>query len=477
MKKIDLYLNKITMYRLVLYELIVLIVAAAILGFFGLLPYSPLLIGFSLLTIGLVSWITNSFFAYFFDAPSNPESTYITALILVLIITPALSFTDATFYQIAFWAAAWAMVSKYIFAIREKHIFNPAALGVAVTGIFLNQGASWWVGTPIMIPFVLVGGFLIVRKIRRFDMVAAFYIMLAVTILVQGFGQGLGVFHTLWQAFLYAPAIFFGTVMLTEPLTAPADKYWRILYGALIGFLFAPQTHFGSFYLTPEYALLMGNIFAYIVSPKQKLLLVLKEKIQVATDTFELVFAKNRPLQFVDKDIRLGVKFYQPMSSFKKALQSLEVGDTIVAGQLAGDFVLPKDPKKKLVFMAGGIGITPFKSMIQYLIDIKQRRDIVLVYANRTIEDTSYVQLLDTAEREIGLETLPVFATPPTGAQSGEFPEKIDSALIAREIPDYLEREYYISGPHSMVTAYKEILTEMGIPGKHIQEDFFPGFA
>jgi ferredoxin-NADP reductase len=472
-----------------------------------LLPYSPLLIGFSLLTIGLVSWITNSFFAYFFDAPSNPESTYITALILVLIITPALSFTDATFYQIAFWAAAWAMVSKYIFAIREKHIFNPAALGVAVTGIFLNQGASWWVGTPIMIPFVLVGGFLIVRKIRRFDMVAAFYIMLAVTILVQGFGQGLGVFHTLWQAFLYAPAIFFGTVMLTEPLTAPADKYWRILYGALIGFLFAPQTHFGSFYLTPEYALLMGNIFAYIVSPKQKLLLVLKEKIQVATDTFELVFAKNRPLPFVagqylewtlahdwsdsrgirryftiasspkDKDIRLGVKFYQPMSSFKKALQSLEVGDTIVAGQLAGDFVLPKDPKKKLVFMAGGIGITPFKSMIQYLIDIKQRRDIVLVYANRTIEDTSYVQLLDTAEREIGLETLPVFATPPTGAQSGEFPEKIDSALIAREIPDYLEREYYISGPHSMVTAYKEILTEMGIPGKHIQEDFFPGFA
>jgi len=98
-----------------------------------------------------------------------------------------------------------------------------------------------------------------------------------------------------------------------------------------------------------------------------------------------------------EKELRLGVKFYPNGSSFKKALASMNEADTIIASQLSGDFIMPSNKKKKLVFIAGGIGITPFRSMIKYLIDTKQKRDIVLIYSNRTKTDVIYKNIFDSA--------------------------------------------------------------------------------
>ena len=69
----------------------------------------------------------------------------------------------------------------------------------------------------------------------------------------------------------------------------------------------------------------------------------------------------------------------------------------IVASHLAGDFVLPRNPKTKLVFIAGGIGITPFRSMLRYLLDKHEVRPIVLFYSNRTVNDIVYVDVLERA--------------------------------------------------------------------------------
>jgi Na+-transporting NADH:ubiquinone oxidoreductase subunit NqrB len=125
MRYIDSILNKVTMYRVVLYELIFLLVAAAVLGVFHLVPYSPLYIGYSVAVILGVCLLVNALFAYFFDAPSNPESTYISALILALIISPPNTFGDTHFLSLALWAGAWAMASKYLFAIKHKHSILP----------------------------------------------------------------------------------------------------------------------------------------------------------------------------------------------------------------------------------------------------------------------------------------------------------------------------------------------------------------
>jgi ferredoxin-NADP reductase len=508
MRFIDSILNKITMYRLALYELIFLLLAAGVLGFFHLVSYNPLYIAYSVVVIFAVAWIVNKIFAYFYDAPSNPESTWITALILALLISPPASFGDFQFLSLAFWAAAIAVASKYIFAIKEKHIFNPAAFGIAATALFLGQSASWWVGTLWMLPFVAVGGFLLARKIRHLDLVIVFGVALVVTIMTLSISDGSGIFHILQTSLLYSPAVFLATVMLTEPLTTPPTKFHRIIYAALVGFMFAPEVHIASFYFTPELALLAGNIYAYAVSPKHKLLLKLKDRIQLSPDTYEFVFSTDRKMKFaagqylewtlphahadargirryftiasspLDPDIRLGVKFYQPASTFKKALMAMKKGEVIVASQLAGDFVLPRDKKKKLVFIAGGIGVTPFRSMIQYLLDKGEKRDIVMFYSNKTIQDVAYVGTLDRADRELGIETLPIFTNQtPAMLAKNEFPAIVDQQLIMESVPDFENRIYYLSGPRAMVDAFSDMLDGLGIPQSHIKKDFFPGFA
>src|SRR6185437_12852174 len=174
---IDSILNRVTMYRLVLYYLIVLIVAAMVFGFVGLLPYAPLNILFSAVIITLVCWVVNTIFAKTFSAATNVESVYITALILALIISPVAPNDVASVGFLAF-ASAFAMASKYILAIGKRHIFNPAAFGVAAAGLIAGTGASWWVaGNFALLPLVFVGGLFIVRKLRRFDLVLSFMIV------------------------------------------------------------------------------------------------------------------------------------------------------------------------------------------------------------------------------------------------------------------------------------------------------------
>jgi ferredoxin-NADP reductase len=167
---------------------------------------------------------------------------------------------------------------------------------------------------------------------------------------------------------------------------------------------------------------------------------------------------------------------YEPESTFKRALVAMRVNDTISASSLAGDFVLPKDAKKKLVFIAGGIGVTPFRSMVQYMMDTKDTRSAILLYSNKTAVEIAYKDIFERAGREIGLQTLYALTNEPNPIP-GTYNGFIDSALIARGIPDYMERIFYISGPHGMVTAFEKTLREMGVSRFHIKTDYFPGFA
>src|ERR1035437_5118568 len=164
-KKIDDFLNKITMYRVVLYGLLLIDLAAIILSLFHILPDSPLAILFSTLFITTICLAVNMIFAWAYNAPTNTESVYITGIILALIITPISNPNDLQFFSIAIWASVIAMASKYLLAINKKHVFNPVAISVAITALALNQSASWWVGTSSLSIFVLIVGLRIIRKI------------------------------------------------------------------------------------------------------------------------------------------------------------------------------------------------------------------------------------------------------------------------------------------------------------------------
>ena len=283
------------MYKIVLYYAMILWGVALVLSFFGFLPFAPLALVISLVILLGVAWATNIIFAAVFEVPANVESIYITTFILALIITPAQTATEYIFLG---WVAILAMASKYIFAIKHKHIFNPAAFAVALTAVTINGTASWWVGTHMMALFVFVGGLLLVRKIRRTSLALSFFLVALGTILTFTYFAGGNLLATLSRALLDSPLLFFTFVMITEPLTTPPSRALQILYGMLVGFLFAPQLHFGSFYLTPELALLVGNIFSYIVGPKQRLTLKLQGAIQLTPDTGEFIFEPNMPIKF-----------------------------------------------------------------------------------------------------------------------------------------------------------------------------------
>lgn len=508
LSSIDNALNRVTMYRLALYELVALVLAAMGLSFVGGVSSAPLLIAGSAVFFVVLSLAAEFVFARVFDSPVNPESAYITGLILALIIAPPAGLADAHYLPLAAWAALWAIASKHLFALRGKHVFNPAAAGAAIPALVLGQSATWWVGTAALAPFVAVGGLLMVRKLRRFDLFLSFFATALAGMLLFTLSRGGDLWSGLVNAFTLTPLLFFGTVMLTEPLTAPPTRMLRMCYGVFVGILFWPNMHFGSFYLTPEAALLIGNIYSFAVSPKYRLLLHLVARRRLTQDTYEFAFAADRPMRFrpgqymewtlphrgsdtrgarryftlasspTERELKLGVKFYSPASSFKKALAALGEGGVIAASSLAGDFTLPKNKEKKLAFIAGGIGITPYRSMLQYLLDTKERRDITLLYGMRAPADVAYGDVIARAQSELGAKVAYAYSdlTPEAAAAAGAH-KLFDAAAIAKEVPDYRERVFYVSGPQGMVAALRATLAGMGVAGRNIKTDYFPGFV
>ncbi|MCL4487600.1 MAG: RnfABCDGE type electron transport complex subunit D [Chloroflexi bacterium] len=502
---VDDVLNRVTMYRLMLYYLIFLLAAALVLSFAGVIQYDPFALLFSIGFLLGVSSITNWVFAKTFRVPANAESTFISALILALIITPLQSTHDLWFFA---WAGVWAMASKYIVAIDKRHLFNPVAFAVALTYLAINQSASWWVGSGPMLPFVAVGGILVLRKIKRSDLVTSFLFTALATTLVLSWLNGQDVMATLQRTLVYSPLLFFAFVILTEPLTTPPSIGQQIFYGGLVGLLFSPEIHFGGVYTTPEIAILAGNVVSYVMSPKKTLVLRLVRRAHPAPDVYDLTFAPKRRFAFApgqymewtlghsdpdsrgnrryftlassptEENIKLGVKSYDKGSTFKQALLSMEQNEEIVATNLAGDFVLPDNPNQKCVFIAGGIGITPFRSMLKYLIDTRQRRPIVVFYANKSPTELVYMDVLNRAQQELGIRT--IYTITDTQKVPSWWKGKvgrITPEMIKTEVPDYKDCVFYISGPKGMVDSFKEMLTRLNVDEASIKTDFFSGLA
>jgi glycine betaine catabolism B len=502
MNIVDRFLNCITMYRLVLYYSMALLGVAFLLAIFGLVPHGPLNIVLSTIFITCVSWVVNRAFAFAFRVPANTESIYITALILVLIMPPVENLDYYGYAGLAL-ASGLAIASKYMFAVFRKHIFNPVAVGVVASGYLLDQAPTWWVGGNLqLLPIVVIGGLLILRKVQRMEMFAVYILA---NLMMTAFTTAPDMYlEAFTQTMLYSPLFFAGFAMLTEPLTAPAALWPSLAFGAIVGGLSSPNVHFGEFYFTPELAFLVGNAFAWLVSPKFRFKLTLERIEKKASGCFDYVFASNRPVSFAagqyldwtmdvrkpddrgnrrsftiasapsEKKLRLGVKFHPKPSAFKQSLLAMKPGDVIYGSQLAGCFVLPKSHDEKLAFIAGGIGVTPFRSMIQHMVDAQERRSVVLLYGNNKANEIAYSDVFDAAERELGLRTVYAVAE---GAVQGMHSGFIDAALIQREMPDYMDRTFYISGPRAMVVRFQNVLKELGITKTRIKTDFFPGFA
>lgn len=501
---IDNVLNSITMYRLVLYGLGGLALLSIIFSIFGLISFSPLGLVISLVVLLATCFGSNYLFAKLFKASLNIESPLITALILFFLFIPP---TSGKEMLVIIGGGVLAMASKYVLAIKRKHLFNPAAISAVILSLLGSGIAIWWVATPILLPFILIIGLAVVKKIRRFALFLVFLVASLIMIANMAEWNIPATWDLMKLVALSYPLFFFGTIMLTEPLTTPPTRKLQIVYGAGVGILFFLQFHIGKLYSTPELALIIGNVFSYIVSPKQRLKLMFEKSQKLSFDIYEFVFRTSEKLSFqagqylewtlpnlfldsrgnrryftiasapTEGKLRLGVRTFAEGSEFKKRLISLEEGNYIWASQLSGEFVMPVDVSQKLVFIAGGIGITPFRSMIKYLLDKKEKRDIVLIYTCVAADHFVYQDIFKEAENMLGIKVYYVI-TDGTKVPADWTGLKgfLTAEMISTHVKDYKDRLFYLSGPNVMVKNYSQLLQTVGVERKRIKKDYFPGF-
>ena len=496
------------MYRLTLYYLTFLVGATVILSFFGILRYNPLDILINSLLAVIVCYAANSFFAKIFKAVTNVESVFITALILTLII-PVLYPLNIEFI---IGGSIVAMAAKYLLTVEKRHLFNPAAVSVAAIALLSPEhSATWWIGTPVMFPFVFAGGIILMRKIKRENMILKFLVAYLLIIAAGAFivGGSIPAIFSKWQLTVFHSALFFFMfVMLTEPLTSPTTEKLRGFYAYIVALLYAtPALNILGVSFTPEISLVLGNVFSYFINPNYRLVLSLKHKLQLSSDTYEFAFDRQKDFRFIpgqymewtlphknadsrgnrryfsisssptENLLTMTVKFYNPSSSYKKELLSSENGRQIIAAQVAGDFVLPKNLKQPLVFIAGGVGIAPFRSMIQYIIDKNLSVDIILLYTNRTVDDILYSSIFERAKNN-GVKTIYNLTDLEKIPQDWQGTSgHITTQIIQEKISDFAKRIYYISGPQLMVQNFEQTLRDSGINKPQIKTDFFPGYS
>jgi glycine betaine catabolism B len=500
MKKIDNILNNVTMYRLMVYVLGGYIGLGIIFALAGQLAFSVASMIVSLTLLLTSAYITDRVYARILKVPSNTESWLISSLILFLIVRPADSVSSGLYLLLA---GALASLSKFVLARQGRHLFNPAALAAAIVSLTGLQSATWWIGSAIFWPVTLIGGLAIVRKIRRFALSATFAAT-AITVQLVVFAmhhQPLGA--GMKGALIASPLIFLATVMLTEPATMPPRRNQQIIFAALVALLYATAWKVGPVYVYPEVALLVGNIYAYAVSPKFRVRMRLVTVRRFSDQVYDYVFRPDRRFAFLpgqymewtlegvpydsrgnrrtftiassptEQDVHLGIKFYTPSSAFKSTLKRLQPGDSIYASQLAGNFTLDAS-NDKLVFIAGGIGVTPFRSMVKYLTDTKTTRDIVVLYAVTHAEELAYHDEFTKAQLH-GIRYVPI-VTEPANEAPGVINAKLSSELIARLVPDYQQRTFYVSGPNRMVDGIKGYLRSLRIAPTRIKTDHFSGY-
>lgn len=499
---IDKLLNNITMYRLLVYGLSALLAGATIFSLLGKLYISaPALLAISAVILTVV-YITDRLLTTLWGSNTNHYSSLITGLILCFILPPTTSVHNLA---LAGFGALIAIASKYFIALHYKHIFNPAAFAAIILGLTGLLPATWWIGSPAMLPLTIIFGLLVLRKIRRYQLFFSFLASSLIVTILLGIHHHLAISYILSTAFKSSPLIFLGTIMLTEPSTTPSRLWQQRIYGLIVGAIFLSQIRYGSISATPELALIVGNLYAYFVSPKQKFRLQLKGKVQLAPNIYELNFTggkkfKFKPGQYLewtlprikpdsrgnrrtfsiasapgDEDLNIAIKTSKSSSRFKSDLMNLKPKDIIVAGQLSGDFVLPNNLNQKLVFIAGGIGITPFVSMVKNMIKTKQKRDVILIYLVSSPSDLCYMNLWKRAS-ELGLRIVPVLSNPHNKKGWTGLVGRLNENILHSKVTDYLDRTYYLSGPPALVDNYSKLLRQIKIKRKHIVTDHFSGY-
>jgi ferredoxin-NADP reductase len=162
-------------------------------------------------------------------------------------------------------------------------------------------------------------------------------------------------------------------------------------------------------------------------------------------------------------------------SAFKRSLAELPEGTEVEVEQPKGSFVLPQETDRHYVFIAGGIGITVFRSMLRYIADEGLPHRVTLIHSNRDRESTAfYDELRELESANPNLEI--VYTMTQDSGWEGET-RRIDAEMLRDHLGDELDSyTYLIAGPPAMVDGVAEALQGAGIPEDQVLPSRFSGY-
>ncbi|MEP6841932.1 MAG: oxidoreductase [Pseudolysinimonas sp.] len=498
--RLDRVLGRVTMYALMIICCVALAVVALGFTIIGLLPFSPVALLCNAAVLVIFSYLANGLGGVIFHTRPQLSSTVITALLLLFIFPPKLDIASLGGVALA---ASVAVLAKYLLAWRGRHLFNPAAIGAFLVGLTGLTFSFWWIGTPVLLPFVAVAGFLVVFRTRRFPMAITFIVVATLNIVIRYAITGVPISTGIGLALLSSPIVFFACFMLDEPLTLPPRRWQQLTEAVGVGLLFQLGFSLGTFSSTPEFALVLGNLFAFFWGQRRGIRLDFVGRTQLTPTSWLFDFRPRGRVRFVpgqymelavphDKTdargwrrvfsiasaptadlVRFATRVPERSSSFKSAMLALEPDAVVIGTSIGGDFVLPRDTSKPLLLVAAGIGITPFVSQLEHLAAAGEKRDIVLLYSVLGGDDVAFTEVLTAAGFPVVVlsPTRPA-ELPPGWSWAGD--GQLSSAQIRTAVPDAASRTTYLSGPPELVAALERALRQDGV--KRIVTDVFIGY-
>ena len=158
-------------------------------------------------------------------------------------------------------------------------------------------------------------------------------------------------------------------------------------------------------------------------------------------------------------------------SSYKQALQKLQPSDELQMSETMGDFVLPKYLTQPLVFIAGGIGITPFHSIFEWLAEHYEQRSIQFIYGVKSEDEIIFQDTLTKARQHAT-----IVVGEPSETWGGERGQLSAELIIGLTKPS-ADSLVYLSGPEPMLETLEKDLLAHGLTKQQLVTDFFPGYS
>lgn len=175
------------------------------------------------------------------------------------------------------------------------------------------------------------------------------------------------------------------------------------------------------------------------------------------------------------QDENLSIAVRVQGSAFKNELNTIPLGSEIKFAGPTGNFILHEDSSVPAVLIAGGIGITPFYSMLRCATLNHSPQRIFLFYGNQTPEDTALLpELVALQEKNPNLTIITTMANP-DASWHGET-GYVSDTMLKKYVPDLNQPIFYVCGSPAMVVAMQELLIGMGIENARIKVEDFPGY-